>query len=161
MARTGRRSSSRKTFSDDIDAITPCPQATHPNEASSSQAPPCTVVEDMQPSRSPSPSSCSESEHTAPKGTSERRNSIKTLEEGTEGDPERLWKRMLALQQTYGCYRSARMSAALELGDYSCLLPSKVGLDLMNADMHALPDDVEAAFKHGSTIQHHGSKVSN
>jgi hypothetical protein len=47
---------------------------------------------------------------------------VKALEQGTNGDPERLWKRMLALQSIYGCYRSARMSAALELGDTRTLL---------------------------------------
>ncbi|KAK6070062.1 hypothetical protein SCUP234_10305 [Seiridium cupressi] len=148
MVRTGRHASSRKAFADDTDAITPCPPpSTSKSEMESSQVEHVTM-EDMCPSRSPSPSSCSESEGASQIGAFQRRrNSVKTIEEGTEGDPERLWKRMLALQQIYGCYRSARMSAALELGDASSLLPSKACLDLMNEDMDAIPDDVEAVLK--------------
>ncbi|OTA94257.1 hypothetical protein M434DRAFT_59967, partial [Hypoxylon sp. CO27-5] len=56
-------------------------------------------------------------------------------------DPRRLWARMLALQQTYGCYNSARMSAALSSGDISLLLPSKACLNLLNENMAFLPDE--------------------
>lgn len=75
-----------------------------------------------------------------------RRDSVKALEEGTDGDPERLWRRMLALQQIYGCYNSARMSAALSSGDASLLLPSKACLDLLNEHMSLLPDEAERAL---------------
>lgn len=72
-------------------------------------------------SRSASPSSdCDVRDHFTT--NSRRRDSVRALEEGTDGDPERLWKRMLALQRTYGCYNSARMSAALSSGDVSLLL---------------------------------------
>lgn len=75
-----------------------------------------------------------------------RRDSVRALEEGTDGDPGRLWKRMLALQQIYGCYNSARMSAALSSGDASLLLPSKACLDLLNEHMTLLPDEAERAL---------------
>ncbi|KAH8647265.1 hypothetical protein BX600DRAFT_518537 [Xylariales sp. PMI_506] len=80
-----------------------------------------------------------------------RRNSLKAVEEGTGGDPERLWRRMLALQQIYGCYKSARMSAALELGNISLWQPSKACLDLMNEDMEVLPEDAEEALKRATS----------
>jgi len=76
-----------------------------------------------------------------------RRRSVKALEDGTGGDPARLWQRMLALQQAYGCYKSARMSAALSSNDASLLLPSKACLDMMNEHMSALPDDVDLTIE--------------
>lgn len=72
---------------------------------------------------------------------------MKALEDGTGGDPARLWQRMLALQQAYGCYKSARMSAALSSNDASLLLPSKACLDMMNEHMSALPDDVDLTIE--------------
>lgn len=128
---------------DDIDAITPCPlpapslapiaRPSHDEPSSSRSS--CSLdsetreeehqqQQQQQPERSPSPSSLSDAMSAIQVGAfrSRRRDSVKALEEGTNGDPERLWKRMLALQQIYGCYRSARMSAALESGDISSLL---------------------------------------
>lgn len=32
-------------------------------------------------------------------------------------DPTMLWRTMLAIQRTFGCYNSARMRAAIEMGD--------------------------------------------
>lgn len=32
-------------------------------------------------------------------------------------DSETLWRRMLEIQRTFGCYNSARMDAALESGE--------------------------------------------
>lgn len=86
----------------------------------------CSVA-DMRTTRSSSPTSEYEAATAAaamyPNAQRQRRNeSVRALEEGTDGDPARLWRRMLALQQHYGCYRSARMSAALESGDSSMLL---------------------------------------
>lgn len=78
----------------------------------------------------------------------QRRSSLhRALEEGTGGDPERLWRKMLALQQIYGCYNSARMSAALESNDAQLLLPSKACLDLLNENVNLLPDEVEQVLK--------------
>jgi hypothetical protein len=95
---------------DDFDAITPCPIA---STASPEMADP---IDDMRTTtRSASPSSLSSSL------VNRRRESVKALEEGTGGDPDRLWKRMLALQERYGCYNSARMSAALSSGNVSIL----------------------------------------
>ncbi|KAI1108182.1 hypothetical protein F5Y14DRAFT_437143 [Nemania sp. NC0429] len=95
---------------DDIDAITPCPIG----HTTSTEA--MTPIEDSQTDRSASPSSFASSPNVG-----RRRASVKALEEGTDGDPERLWMRMLALQKRFGCYNSARMSAALSSGNVSKL----------------------------------------
>lgn len=138
----------RASVEDDIDAITPCPisQQDTPSEVEplglNSSA-----IQDLRSSRSTSPSSECESVGSSRSSVfNKRRDSVKVLEEGTNGDPERLWKRMLALQQIYGCYNSARMAAALESGDVSLLLPSKACLDLLNEDMAMLPNEAEQAL---------------
>ncbi|KAI1407331.1 hypothetical protein F5Y13DRAFT_132192 [Hypoxylon sp. FL1857] len=143
MSKSSRKSS-RSNGVDDIDAITPCPLARNTSEeieVSELIGP----VEKFEESRSPSP--CSEcSSVSMDASRNRRRESLKALEEGTGGDPGRLWERMLALQQTYGCYNSARMSAALSSGDVSLLLPSKACLNLLNENMAFLPDETGDAF---------------
>ncbi|ETS80934.1 hypothetical protein PFICI_08463 [Pestalotiopsis fici W106-1] len=159
MARAGRRSSNK--FADEIDAITPCPLPTNASATCAAIDSHVSAGTIARHCRSSPPSSPGGSGTVTPvSGFESRRNSIKTLEEGTDGNPEQLWKRMLALQQLYGCYKSARMSAALELGDAGSLLPSKTCLDLMNEDLHALPGDVEAVLKESSRAREHkiGSK---
>lgn len=128
----------RTSVEDDIDAITPCPLSqeeptTTTSPPSSPQSSCCRSLEDdlppCQPRSSTSSSSgCAVSTRSASpssdcgRGEARRRDSVRALEEGTDGDPARLWKRMLALQQIYGCYNSARMSAALSSGDIGLLL---------------------------------------
>ncbi|KAI2602474.1 hypothetical protein GGR54DRAFT_499731 [Hypoxylon sp. NC1633] len=129
---------------DESDAITPCPLA---GGSSDGIVMPQLInpIDKFLGSRSPSP--CSECSSTPTDTTrNRRRQSLKALEEGTGGDPERLWKRMLALQETYRCYNSARMSAALSSGDVSLLLPSKACLNLLNENMAFLPDEAEGAL---------------
>ncbi|KAI1447274.1 hypothetical protein F5Y02DRAFT_416296 [Annulohypoxylon stygium] len=140
MSKTSRKSS-RPTTVDDIDAITPCPlPRSPPKEIEIPEL--VHPIDKFQESRSPSP--CSESASVRTNAfRNRRRESLKALEEGTNGDPVRLWKRMLDLQQTYGCYKSARMSAALSSGDISLLLPSKACLDLLNENMVFLSDEAE------------------
>ncbi|KAI0444025.1 hypothetical protein F4803DRAFT_284932 [Xylaria telfairii] len=120
---------------DDIDAITPCPSGPAP-----STEPMCPIdgLRSIR-SRSASPNSMRSSVDI-----DRRRASVKALEEGTDGDPERLWMRMLALQKKFGCYNSARMSAALSSGNVSKLRPSKACLDLLNEHMATLPESVIA-----------------
>ncbi|KAI1750381.1 hypothetical protein F4782DRAFT_248916 [Xylaria castorea] len=120
---------------DDIDAITPCPSGLSPPTA------PMSPIGDFcgTRSRSASPNSLHSSIDI-----NRRRASVKALEEGTDGDLDRLWMRMLALQQKFGCYNSARMSAALSCGNMSRLRPSKVCLDLLNEHMATLPESVIA-----------------
>ncbi|KAI8625061.1 hypothetical protein F5Y19DRAFT_479934 [Xylariaceae sp. FL1651] len=126
-------------MADDIDAITPCPiESTTSTEAVDG-------IDDLRTTRSTSPISMCSSLCTRA-GSAGQRESVKALEEGTNGDPERLWKRMLALQRKYGCYNSARMSAALSSGDVSLLRPSKACLDLLNEHMAALPSESEPVF---------------
>ncbi|KAI1654135.1 hypothetical protein F4813DRAFT_215134 [Daldinia decipiens] len=130
---------------DDIDAITPCP-LTRSSPKAINESEIIDSINKFQESRSPSP--CSEcSSDSTDASRSRRRESLKALEEGTEGDPERLWERMLALQQIYGCYNSARMSAALSSGDVSLLLPSKACLNLLNENMSFLPDETGRVFR--------------
>ncbi|KAF2966524.1 hypothetical protein GQX73_g7040 [Xylaria multiplex] len=119
-------------MTDDVDAITPCPvgSTTTPTDM-------MMPMDDLRTTRSASPSSLRSS-----LDISRRRASVKALEEGTDGDPERLWMRMLALQQKFGCYNSARMSAALSSGNVSILRPSKACLDLLNEHMATLPESV-------------------
>ncbi|KAI1343704.1 hypothetical protein F5Y15DRAFT_411560 [Xylariaceae sp. FL0016] len=138
---------------DDIDAITPCPA---PSSSPSSDNEPTPLpsshsieyhrarAQAQVQSRSTSPSSLSS--YLDDETRSRRRASVQAvqaLEEGTRGDPAALWRRMLALQQTYGCYNSARMSAALEAGDAGMLLPSKACLDLLNENMVMWPAEAE------------------
>jgi hypothetical protein len=53
-----------------------------------------------------------------------------------------LWLRMVELQERYGCYRSARMQAAVSAASPSDLMPSRVCLDLLNDDVaDELPDE--------------------
>ncbi|KAI1204492.1 uncharacterized protein F4807DRAFT_330640 [Annulohypoxylon truncatum] len=143
MSKTSRKPN-RPTIVDDIDAITPCPLARSPAEEI--EIPELvSPIDKFQESRSPSP--CSDVASVRMDAfRNRRRESVKALEEGTNGDPVRLWKRMLALQQTYGCYKSARMSAALSSGDISLLLPSKACLNLLNENMAFLPDEAEDAL---------------
>ncbi|RYP11388.1 hypothetical protein DL764_000042 [Monosporascus ibericus] len=108
---------------DDMDAITPCP----PTQDSPPSGPLCLPGPVHEFGSTRSVSLCSECDvaglaHTGAVDSGRRRDSVKALEQGTDGDPERLWKRMLALQQIYGCYNSARMSAALSSGEFSLLL---------------------------------------
>ncbi|KAH8890285.1 hypothetical protein GQ53DRAFT_601388, partial [Thozetella sp. PMI_491] len=56
-------------------------------------------------------------------------------------DAATLWRRMLTVQKLFGCYNSARMQAALELGADSGFVPSKTCLDLMNDSLSQLPDE--------------------
>lgn len=170
-SRSAARPSAPSAY-EDIDAITPCPSS--PSDSGDSSpvlhgAPatsvfvagsPCDEVVATYPDqrrhhgsggqRPPSPTSTlsAASRTSSELSDRQRRSSLhRALEEGTGGDPERLWRKMLALQQIYGCYNSARMSAALESDDASLLLPSKACLDLLNENMNLLPDEVEQVLK--------------
>ncbi|KAK8040044.1 hypothetical protein PG993_008455 [Apiospora rasikravindrae] len=112
--------------------------------------------------RSPSPTTSSslheaDSEEALDTFASRRRDSVRALERGAGGDPERLWRRMLELQQTYGCYNSARMSAALESGDAS-LRPSRACLNLLNEHMVLLPEDADYVPRDSSSATATSSK---
>lgn len=109
---------------DDEDAITPCP----PEMPVPGAPEPCYQHNDRPPRRTPSASSAASS--TSSPGCPRRRSPggrvWRELEghfdplDGTDGDADdtaRLWRRMLAIQRAFGCYRSARMSAALEAGE--------------------------------------------
>ncbi|EJT68473.1 hypothetical protein GGTG_13949 [Gaeumannomyces tritici R3-111a-1] len=64
-----------------------------------------------------------------------------------------LWRRMLAVQRVFGCYNSARISAALDDEALQSRVPSRACLDLLNDSIAHLPDDereqVEYFIEHG------------
>lgn len=76
-------------------------------------------------------------------------------------DAEYLWRRMLTVQKRFGCYNSARMSAALEVGPESGIVPSKTCLDLLNDSLNRLPDDekkqVEDYLEHEDATRRNSS----
>lgn len=110
----------------DLDAITPCPPHSHPNalldaETDEAQTQP---QSQRRPSnhhhRKQRPTSWRSTLSLAPSTSSSSSSEQDTATtspsagEPEATDPETLWRRMLALQRTLGCYNSARMRAALE-----------------------------------------------
>jgi len=76
--------------------------------------------------------------------------------DGDDVDPTELWHTMLAIQRVFGCYNSARMRAALELGDDQVSVPSKLCLDLLNDSISQLPDEARQQledFLHSSSMK--------
>ncbi|KAK4160256.1 hypothetical protein QBC43DRAFT_114683 [Cladorrhinum sp. PSN259] len=59
-----------------------------------------------------------------------------------EEDTEVLWHQMLAVQDRFGCYNSARMRAALE-GGRGMRTPSRTCLDLINDSIGEMPEDIK------------------
>ncbi|KAI0834010.1 hypothetical protein F5Y06DRAFT_301043 [Hypoxylon sp. FL0890] len=149
---TTTRKSSRSNSVDDIDAITPCPlirSTSEEIEILGLTGP----VDKFEESRSPSP--CSECSSIGMDASRNRRRaSLKALEEGTGGDPGRLWERMLALQQTYGCYNSARMSAALSSGDRFVTWLFNQAANFMYISFQGVPKSLKR--KYGFPTQRYG-----
>ncbi|KAK4663820.1 uncharacterized protein QC763_502520 [Podospora pseudopauciseta] len=144
--------SSNSGYDLDDDAITPCPLL----ETTTSHQTHRSHLRDLQPihhrlspnqhkygslSRTSSqkrPASRSESWRTSqPRPFHGYVGDYDEEEEGL--DTEILWKQMLAVQDRFGCYNSARMRAALEGGDTS--IPSKICLDLINDSIGEMPED--------------------
>ncbi|KAK5657366.1 hypothetical protein OQA88_2936 [Cercophora sp. LCS_1] len=131
-----KRSSSASTssFSDDDDAITPCP-------------PEMQVQEQQQPQQRPRPQ---------PERVTSWRSSMvmhpdSPATSDSDIDSETLWRRMLEIQRTFGCYNSARMDAALENGEG--VAPPRTCLDLLNDSIDQLPEEskkqLEEYLEHG------------
>lgn len=95
-----RRGSAASFNSDDEDAITPCPvETSKPQE------------QDHHTTQSPRPRT------RRSKSWRDTMWHFDPLDgEGDGVDPSRLWQKMLAIQRVFGCYNSARMRAALEMG---------------------------------------------
>ncbi|KAK1760152.1 hypothetical protein QBC47DRAFT_366534 [Echria macrotheca] len=146
--------SSDDGFGDDEDAITPCPPQhhMHPHVQNSH-------AEQQQQQQQ-------QTTHTRPvlqtkrQGSTDSSSSWRDSQVITEShsenenvDTETLWRRMLAIQRLFGCYNSARMRAALEMGEESGFIPSKTGLDLLNDSIDQLPDEsrrrLEEYLEHG------------
>jgi hypothetical protein len=116
-SRGSTSASSTSSFSDDDDAITPCPPQSFPEEH-----------RDHQQDRTPRQQPRSPASHrpNAERRQSWRSSQVMSAEphpgslDGyvaeVEVDSVTLWKRMLVIQRIFGCYNSARMSAALDTG---------------------------------------------
>ncbi|KAL5606940.1 hypothetical protein BROUX41_003315 [Berkeleyomyces rouxiae] len=63
-----------------------------------------------------------------------------------------LWHCMLDLQQRYGCYRSARIEAALASGTEDLMMPSRAILRLMNEDAAQMPAEAKKSLSRFITI---------
>ncbi|KAK1782281.1 hypothetical protein QBC45DRAFT_403413 [Copromyces sp. CBS 386.78] len=108
------------------DAITPCPVESVPDQQ---QHPPL--------SRSSSSSSLRSTR-------SSLRSTIQdTMRDYNDIDTQLLWRRMLAIQRTFGCYNSTRMQLAIEMGEQNASVPSRVCLDLLNDSIDKLPSDIK------------------
>lgn len=88
-------------------------------------------------------------------------------------DTQTLWRRMLAVQRVFGCYKSARMNAALDTGEegFARMLrlqflvqttaanvrtASRTCLDLLNDSIGQLPEalrrQLEEYLEHGGAV---------
>jgi hypothetical protein len=119
-SRGSTSASSTSSFSDDEDAITPCPPQSFSEEHQFEQ-------QDRTPRQQPrSPKS---HRPNAEKRQSWRSSQVMSAHDSTEPHPESLdggvepevdsvtlWRRMLVIQRMFGCYNSARMRAALDTG---------------------------------------------
>lgn len=153
-SRASTSCASTSSLSDDEDAITPCPPQTKSFSPQNDG--------DSEPT--PQPRSQQHPRPNAQRQDSWRSSqliddtSAETAETAetpsTEVDSVTLWRRMLVIQRLFGCYNSARMSAALEMGDDGArVVPSRTCLDLLNDSIDQLPDEsrrqLEAFLEHG------------
>ncbi|KAK3385660.1 hypothetical protein B0H63DRAFT_473368 [Podospora didyma] len=161
----GRQTShdgSTSSFSDDEDAITPCPVDTHQSEQQHQQQ---------------ARDSSTQTHHTNQRPTARRSNSWRnslaaSFEHGESSDAEAehnnndatpeidsktLWRRMLVIQRMFGCYNSARMQAALETGTgfEDGFVPSRICLDLLNDSIDTLPE--ESRRRLDEFLEHEGA----
>jgi hypothetical protein len=99
-------------MSDDDDTITPCPRE-EPYTSSQEQS------QRTQPEPRGSPQPKGARAHTQrPKSWRHESWHFEPLDsEGDDDDPARLWWTMLSIQRVFGCYNSARMRAAIEMGE--------------------------------------------
>ncbi|KAK3388748.1 hypothetical protein B0T20DRAFT_484316 [Sordaria brevicollis] len=120
------------------DAITPCP-------VEPSAAPSTSHDNYQQPSlsRSPSSSSLLSTSSTSSSLRSSSDHNYKMTRDFHEIDTQLLWRRMLAIQRTFGCYNSTRMNIAIEMGVENASVPSRVCLDLLNDSIDTLPSEIK------------------
>ncbi|KAK4445923.1 hypothetical protein QBC34DRAFT_154247 [Podospora aff. communis PSN243] len=155
-SRGSTSASSTASFSDDDDAITPCPPQNFTEEH-----------RDVQQDRTPRQQPRSPKAH---RPNAERRQSWRSSQvmssephpESPDGDLAEvevdsvtLWRRMLVIQRMFGCYNSARMSAALDTGAEDGFVPSRTCLDLLNDSIDQLPEEsrrqLEQFLEHGES----------
>lgn len=126
------------------DAITPCP----PIEPSPSPSPSSSTSHDDNCPKTLSRSSSSSSLRSTSSKSSSLRSSIEynttnMTRDFNEIDTQLLWRRMLAIQRTFGCYNSTRMNIAIEMGESNASVPSRVCLDLLNDSIDKLPSEIK------------------
>ncbi|KAK3348186.1 hypothetical protein B0H65DRAFT_423369 [Neurospora tetraspora] len=115
------RASSSPAYNED--AITPCPVESSHDDGHTPL------------SRSSSSSSL--------RSTRSLRSSIEDMRDYNDIDTQLLWRRMLAIHRTFGCYNSTRMNIAIEMGEQNASVPSRVCLDLLNDSIDKLPSDIK------------------
>jgi hypothetical protein len=100
------RRGSTSSFSDDDDLITPCPLERQESRRVDTEG------RDTPPPQKPRP------QKQRPKSWRDENWHFNPLDyEGDDVDTSMLWRTMLAIERAFGCYNSARMRAALEMGD--------------------------------------------
>ncbi|KAK0625015.1 hypothetical protein B0T17DRAFT_531686 [Bombardia bombarda] len=151
--------SSTSSLSGDDLAITPCPseQSISKQHASQKQQQPRTTAQLQQDQQGHSVQGLRRSNSW--RRESEDRNGDHASHDGADHsndngvDPETLWRRMLAIQRIFGCYNSARMRAAIDMGVEGGFVPSMTCLDLLNDSIDQLPEEskrqVEEYLAHG------------
>lgn len=147
------RRGSTSSLSDEDDLITPCPLERQENRRMDA------ARLDTSPPQEP------RSQAQRPKSWRDENWHFNPLDcEGDDIDTSALWRTMLDIERAFGCYKSARMRAALELGDKEVpvrklLVPfssrcvnykptdtrgtqaSKTCLDLLNDSITQLPEE--------------------
>ena len=94
---------------DEDDAITPCPVE---------PSPPAAHDDEHHHPRSPlSRSSSSSSLRSTQSSLRSSIEDLDTMRDYNAIDTQLLWRRMLAIQRTFGCYNSTRMQLAIEMGE--------------------------------------------
>ncbi|KAK0649583.1 hypothetical protein B0T16DRAFT_456985 [Cercophora newfieldiana] len=152
-SRGSTSASSTSSFSDDEDAITPCPPQSFPQQEQQHEE------EQRQQPRPKSHRPNAE----RPRPQSWRSSQVMPAHDDdsphaeieAEVDSVTLWRRMLVIQRMFGCYNSARMRAALDLGVEDKFVPSRTCLDLLNDSIDQLPEEsrrqLEQFLEHGES----------
>jgi hypothetical protein len=108
MSDQSRRGSTSSLDSTDDDVITPCPLEKIDSCRMRTEHTQATSVPDQ-----------ARPQTDRPKSWRDKGPHFNPLDSNSSDDTDRtlLWRTMLAIQRTFGCYNSARMRAALEMGD--------------------------------------------
>jgi len=126
----GLRRGSTSSISSDDDSITPCPLAKEETRRMQTEHFESSPRQEARPQAERQRSWRDERCHFNPLDS-----------DANNTDPAILWRTMLAIQRTFGCYNSARMRAAIEMGEEDLPVPPKTCLDLLNDSITQLPEE--------------------